>query len=276
MIYRILAIMSGELKVAARNRWLATSVALMTVFGLILAFAGSAPAGTVGVDALTVTVSNLGTLSVYMVPLIALLLSYDGLAGEVERGSLPLLLTYPVARGEVLAAKFLAQLAVLALAIFIGFGAASAAVWFASDASAAGFWHLLRLQWSAVVLGAAFLGLGAILSVSTRQSATAASLAVALWLIAVVMYDIGLLGALVADDGGVFTSQVFPWLLLANPADAFRVFNLAALDASVTAGSFSAAAQSLDLPWFAPVVSMFAWPVVSLGLAALVLRRVEP
>lgn len=276
MIHRIFAIMSGELRIAVRNRWLATSIVLMTVFGLILAFAGSAPAGTVGVDGLTVTVSNLGTLSVYMVPLIALLLSYDGLAGEVERGSLPLLLTYPVGRGEVLAAKFLAQLAVLTLAILIGFGTASAAVWLAGDASIAGLGHLVRLQWSAVVLGAAFLGLGAILSVSTRQSSTAASFAVALWLLAVVMYDIGLLGALVADDGGVFTKQVFPWLLLANPADAFRVFNLAALDTASAVGGFSAAAQTLDLPWFAPVVSMFAWPVVSLTLATLVLRRVEP
>ena len=40
-------------------------------------------------------------------PLIALLLSYDAIVGEVERGTMMLLLTYPVARWQVVLGKFL-------------------------------------------------------------------------------------------------------------------------------------------------------------------------
>ena len=62
-------------------------------------------------------------------PLVALLMAFDAVAGEVERGTLPLLLTYPVARWEVLLGKLLAHLAILALAIVAGYGAAALAAW---------------------------------------------------------------------------------------------------------------------------------------------------
>jgi hypothetical protein len=72
----------------------------------VLVGAGSAPTGTLGADRLSVTVASLTSLAVYLVPLIALLMSFDAIAGEVERGTLPLMLTYPVGRAELLLGKF--------------------------------------------------------------------------------------------------------------------------------------------------------------------------
>ena len=117
MIRRILSTAGIEIRIAIRNRWVAIAIALMVVFALVLSAAGSAPTGQLGVDRLSVTVASLTSLSVYLVPLVALLMSFDAVAGEVERGTLPLLLTYPAARGEVLAGKGLAHLAVLTLAL---------------------------------------------------------------------------------------------------------------------------------------------------------------
>ncbi len=275
MIRSSVTIAVAELKIAYRNQWVVTAVALMTLFGLILAFAGSAPAGTLGVDRLTLTVSSLATLCVYLVPLIALLLSYDGFAGEAERGSLPLLFTYPASRFALLAGKYLAQLVILAIAVFAGFGITAGVVWSVDGGSSDGFALLFRLQWSATLLGAGFLALGAALSAASRQTGTAASLAIAVWLLAVVMYDVGLLGAVVADDGGTFTKSVFPWLLLANPTDAFRLFVLQAVDATVPGTGPQAAVQMLDVPAFVPVAIMTAWVIVFLALALASLRRAE-
>ena len=42
------------------------------------------------------TVVSLASLTVFLVPLIALLLAYDAIVGEAERGTLLLLLAYPV------------------------------------------------------------------------------------------------------------------------------------------------------------------------------------
>ena len=276
MIAHIAAIAITETRIALRNRWIITAVALMTGFGLILAFAGSAPGGVFGVDRLTVTISSLTTLSVYLVPLIALLLSYDAFAGETDRGTLQLLVTYPVARWEILAGKFGAQLAVLALALVVGFGATAAAVWAADGVAEGSLAHLVRLAWTAILLGAGFLAVGNWLSVSVRQPGTAASLAIAVWVVAVVMFDLVLLGAVVADDGGMFTKNVFPWLLVISPTYAFRLFNLTAIESGVMADGLAATTQALAVPTLAPLVSLAFWPPTMLALAAFVLRRFEP
>lgn len=273
MTSSIAAVAAIEWRIAIRNRWVLISVLLMTLFALALVFAGSAPTGVLGIDLLTVSVASLTTLTVYLAPLLALLLSFDGISGEAERGSLPLLLTYPTSRGAVLAGKAVAHILILVLAICIGYGIAGLAATLAGGASVPGLKALFRLCWTAAFLGAAFLGIGYTLSGFSRQTSTAAALAIAAWLVLVVLYDLGILGALVYDDGGVFTSHVFPVLLIANPADAFRIVNVtgseAASLASGMANEFSAASA------WASLISLILWPALSLFAAMIVFRRYE-
>ncbi len=133
---------------------------------------------------------------------------------------------------------------------------------------------LWRLTWTSVLLGATFLGIGYALSSSARRASGAAGLAIGLWLGLVVLYDLGLLAAVVADDGGVFTTDVFPLALLANPADAFRLFNLAA----PTPRPRPPASAARRRPsrngnrW----LSILVWPLAPLALATLAFRKVEP
>src|SRR3546814_9660864 len=79
---------------------------------------------------------------------------------------------------------------------------------------------------SSVLLGAAFLSLGGLASVVVRERATAAGIAVAVWLVFVLLYDSALLGLLVADQGRLVGPAVLDVLLLLNPADAYRLLNL--------------------------------------------------
>jgi len=274
MIRRISAIAGAELRIALRNRWILIATSLMALFSLALTFSGSAPTGALGVDLLTVSVASMTTLSVYLVPLLALLMSFDAIAGEVERGALALVLTYPVSRGELLVGKLMSHLVVLSLAVFLGFGIAGLAAWLAGGASGESLAALLRLCWSAVVLGASFLAIGYALSAVARSSSAAAGLAIGVWILFVVLYDLGLLGALVYDGGGFFTRKIFPLLLAANPADAFRIFNLSGAGKVALASGLAGA--TTGLPGWAVVVSMFGWPLAVLALARLALKRVEP
>ena len=81
---RILSTAGTEFRVALRNRWVAIALALMAVFSLVLSLAGSAPTGGLGVDRLSVIVASLTSLSVYLIPLLALLMSFDAIAGEQD------------------------------------------------------------------------------------------------------------------------------------------------------------------------------------------------
>jgi Cu-processing system permease protein len=271
---RVVAGAHAELLIALRNRWVAIAVAMMAIFAIVLSAAGNAPTGDIGADKLSVTVASLTSLAVYLVPLVALLMAFDAVAGEVERGTLPLILTYPVSRAEILAGKFLAHLGVLALALAVGYGLAAAAA-FAFDADAAdGLPALARLFFTSLLLGAAFLSAGYAISAIARRPGAAAGLAIGLWLVLVVLYDLGLLAAVVADGGGFFTTRVFPWLLLANPADAFRLYNLAASEAAGVAAGVAGAANTI--PPAMALGSLALWAVAAFGLAVLAFRRVTP
>lgn len=270
----ILAIAAAELRIAARNRWVAIAVAMMAVFSLALAAAGSAPTGALGADRLSVVVASLTSLAVYLVPLVALLMSFDAIAGEVERGTLPLLLTYPVGRGQVILGKLLAHLAILALAVAVGYGLAAAAAFAVDRSSAAGIPALFRLGWTSVLLGASFLGAGYLVSALSRRPSGAAGLAIGVWLVAVVLYDLVLLGLLVSKAGGDALGAALPALLLANPADAFRLYNLGASEATAAASGLGGAAATI--PGWQALTSILLWPLLTLGLATAVFRRVTP
>jgi Cu-processing system permease protein len=275
MLLRILSTFHIEFAIALRNRWLGIAVVMMVLFSLVLSLAGSAPTGELGADRLSVTVASLTSLSVYLVPLMALVISFDAIAGEIERGTLPLYLAYPVSRAEMLAGKLAAQLVLIIIAVCLGYGAAAlVAFWVSGPSAIDGLSALLRLVWTSVLLGAVFLSLGQMISGLSRRPSSAAGLAIGLWLVAVVLYDLGLLAAIVADDGGVFTTRVFPWLLVANPADALRIYNLAASDAVGAASGLAGAAQSVAL--WKPLASLLVWVILAAGLARLAFGRVKP
>ncbi|WP_085892642.1 ABC transporter permease [Roseovarius litorisediminis] len=271
---RILAIAAAEFRTVRRNRWVFTATLMMVLFALALTFAGSAPTGVLGVDLLTVSVASMTTLAVYLAPFLALMIAFDAIAGEVERGTLGLVLTYPLSRGEMLLGKFLAHLTALAIAITVGLGAAGLASALSGGASADSLFALTRLIATAILLGACFLALGYAASALSGSAAGAAGLAVGLWLVFVVLYDLGLLGAVVFDNGGSFTKSVFPWLLAANPADAFRLWNVAGSEQVALVSGMAGAGAGLPI-WAAPL-SLLLWPVLALLMARLAFARVEP
>lgn len=271
---RFLAIAQCEMRILRRNRWLFMATLIMVLFALALTFAGSAPTGSLGVDMLTVSVASMTTLSVYLAPLLALMISFDAVAGEAERGSLGLLLTYPAGRGEILIGKFVAHLAALTIAMIVGFGSAGAVAAFLGGAGPESLVALGRLVATSVLLGAVFLTLGYLVSSLAKSSTAAAGMSAGLWLVFVVLYDLGLLGAVVMDSGGWFTQSLFPWLMVANPADAFRVWNIAGSEGVALSSGMVGAAQALP-QWAAPL-SLILWPLFGFLAARGAFRRLEP
>ena len=67
-----LIIARKEIHQAVRNRWVLSSTLLLAGLALSLTFLGSAPTGTVGVRALDVVIVSLSSLTIFLIPLIAL------------------------------------------------------------------------------------------------------------------------------------------------------------------------------------------------------------
>ncbi len=273
---RVVLVLAGkELRDGLRNRWVAATIVLLAALAASLAFLGAAPAGTVKASTLTVTVVSLSSLTVYLVPLIALLLSYDALVGEAEQGTLLLLLTYPVARWQVIAGKALGHGAILAIAILVGYGGVAAAIVGLEGVDRDGLVAFALMMASSLVLGLVFIGFGYLASAVSRERATAAGLAVGLWLLLVVVYDLVLVGLLVLDDSQAIGGTLFSALMLLNPADAYRILNLTgsqAVGAVAGMADLSAAARpSIAIS----VAALCGWLALAMAATMMIFRKRE-
>ena len=271
----ILIIARKEIQEGLRNRWVLATTLLLAALSLTLSFLGSAPTGNVGVNQLDVVIVSLSSLTIFLLPLIALLLSHDAIVGESERGTMLLLLSYPIGRGEVIFGKFFGHLAILAFATLIGFGASAAALTLTgTDITSESWLAFLSMLGSSVLLGAVFLAIGYLTSTLARERSTAGGIAIGIWLFFVLIYDMALLGGLVAAQGRAVPALLLDLLLVANPTDAYRLLNLGSGNAGTLSGMGGVAANSrLSAPVM--IVALSLWTIVPLGVATFFFSRRE-
>ncbi|HZJ96857.1 MAG: ABC transporter permease [Alcaligenaceae bacterium] len=271
---QILSISMKEVRDGLRNRWVVATTLLLVIFALVLGMLGSAPTGTVKVDPLTVTLVSLSSLSIFLIPLIALLLSYDAIVGEVERGTMSLLLSYPVARWQVLAGKFLGHVIILAIATVVGYGVAGVVLHFLYGGSSTAAWiDFGKMIGLSVFLGASFLSIGYLLSTLVRERATAAGLALFVWLFMVVIFDMALIGILVADSKQLITADMLNYVLLFNPADIYRLLNLVGSENISLFAGMAGLSDQMNLQLSVLYSALALWVVVPFILAVMVFNR---
>lgn len=263
-INQIFTLAAKEFRDRIRNRWVLAVALVFTVFSLVITYLGSAQQGQIGLKSIELTITSLVSLVIYLIPLIALLLGFDAIVGERERGSLDLLLSFPITRTEFLLGKYLGLAGALTLSTVAGFSLVAALLY--QQFKWAGLFHYLGFIISSVLLGLAFLSLAIFMSVIARERTRASGLAIALWFFFVLVFDLLLLGALVGT-GGSYGGDIFAYLLLLNPTDVFRILNVFSMDDVRTLyGLSSIVPAALAKPWLMGSV-MFAWIVVPLALA---------
>lgn len=268
----ILVLAAKEVREGIRNRWVLATTLLLASLALTLALLGSAPTGSVGASRLDVVTVSLASLTIFLVPLIALLVSHDAIAGEAERGTLLLLLAYPVSRTAVVLGKFTGQLAILSVATIVGYGGAALAVGWNLGAAAWGAFAAMVA--ASVLLGAVFLSLGLLASTVVRQRSTAGGIAIGLWLFFGFLYDMAFLGLLVSTGGHSLPDVLIDTLLALNPADAYRLLTLGVAGAGDLTGIGALSGHTALTPGVLVAV-LVAWTAAPLALAALVFSRRE-
>jgi Cu-processing system permease protein len=273
---RTIAIIAAkEILEGLRNRWVFATTLLLAALALSLAFLGSAPTGNVGAGALDVVVVSLSSLSIFLLPLIALLISHDAVVGEMERGTMILLLSYPVGRKQVIVGKFVGHVLILAFSTIVGYGAAAAALVITGPSILLASWYsFASMLATSIVLGAVFVAIGFLISSVVRDRGTAAGLSVGVWLVMVLVFDMALLGLLVVDQGRIVTAQVLEALLFLNPTDLYRLANLTGFNVSQFSG-MAGLAGTISTGTAALIAGLLAWMLVPLGLAMMFFTRRE-
>lgn len=268
----IIAIAQKEFKDGLRNRWLLSMTFIFAIIASGLSWFGSASAGSIGFSSIANTITSLASLNVFLLPLIALLLAYDAIVGEDEDGTLLLLLTYPLTKADLLLGKLLGHTSILAIATFVGFGSASVVIAVFADKVNLSelFTAFFIFIFSAILLGMVFISMSYLVSCWVAEKSKAAGLALVIWFFFVLIYDMGLLGLLVATEGQV-QAGLFPYLLLLNPTDIFRLLNLVSFEANGTGLLSIASEQTFSLSGL--IISMLAWIVIPFSLAYYQLKK---
>ena len=214
-----------EVREALRSRWFWLAAGGFLVLSLGVSLLGLAGAQRSGLSGFDRTSAGLLNLLVLFVPLVALALGSQAIAGELEDGALGALLAQPVTRAEVFAGKYLGLFCALGGALVAGFGVTGVLVGVIAGGQP---WPFLALVANALLLTATSLALAMLLSAAFPSRARVAGAAFFAWLSLVYLSDLGTIGLVIARD--LAPAQVFA-LSVINPLQVSRVLGTLALTA---------------------------------------------
>lgn len=266
---RLLAI--KEVRDALRNRWFLAYGVSLVVLSLALAMFVLASAAYGPATGFGRTAAGIINVMLLLVPLMGLTLGALSLASERERGSLDFWLSQPLDAIEVYLGKALGLGLALAAAVVAGFGASGLLLGIAGSHRSP--FTLLLLTGLTILLGWASLAIGLCVSAWAARATTAVSIAVALWLVLVLVSSLGVMGT-------ALVVRLSPlWLLvtaLANPVESYRIMALKFVSESLELlGPAGLYAQDTLGPYLTATFlgSLLLWSCLGLGLGFLIFRK---
>ncbi|MEC4728028.1 ABC transporter permease [Shewanella sp. D64] len=266
----IFIIAAKEIKDSLRNRWVGFISLIFMVLSLSVTFASSAITGTLALPELNSLITSLSTIAVFIIPLAAILLSYDAFVGEDEAGTLLLLLSYPLTRFQIILGKLVGHGAVMLLSTSLAFGGTGVLLVLLSDGYGAieTMRVFLLFILSSFLLALVFILIGYMVSLCATEKARAVGTLLFVWFLFVLFYDLLLLAVLVADLS--FMNQAVINLLIAlNPTDLYRALNVMATGSGNGLALYSETFWALEGLYG----SMLVWICFLIGVSNFLFKR---
>ncbi|HEU5403882.1 MAG TPA: ABC transporter permease subunit [Terriglobales bacterium] len=228
----IRVIAGQEMRVTLRSKWVQIFAAVFAVLTLAISYFGMMTSVVVGFEGFTRTTASLLNLVLYLIPMFALVAGT--LSFSIEKGAAELLFSQPVLRSEVLFGKILGLFSSLATAVVFGFGVSGFVI--ALQTGFEGISRYLGFVGLTLLLLLTFLCLGALASVISEGRARALGIALAMWFVFVLFYDLIALGiALLVNPH--LSHTVILLSLFGNPVDLARVSGLLILGGATIFGA---------------------------------------
>ncbi|MEQ9618834.1 MAG: ABC transporter permease [Deltaproteobacteria bacterium] len=217
-IRNVLIITGKEMRESIKNRWFVLYTVSFSALAILILFIAGGGGEIAGFSGYGRTAASLINLVLLFVPLIALVTGAIGISNERENGTLHYLLSHPVTKAEVLTGKFIGVLVPIWFSISLGFGLAGVGVALKGGAGNVSGYILTALM--SGLLAAALLSVGFVVSVYSGKSSKAIGISVFLWLVFIILGDLGIMGTAAAMDLGI--KQLFI-LAVINPAEVFKI-----------------------------------------------------
>ena len=227
----MLIIAKKELMDNIRNKWIIILSIIFFLLTLVVSYFGSIYSE--GWQDLDITIAGMMNLVQFLVPIIALILGYAAIIGEIERGSMSALLSQPTSRIEVVLGKFIGLGGIISITIIAGFGIAGIII--ALNVTNTNFIDYMIFIASTILLGLVFLSLAIFFSTLFKKRSTAIGGAIFLWFLFNMILPIIFTGILAISVGlqGLIEGTIPEWyhyLTLINPLSIYGNLNSIALN----------------------------------------------
>ena len=274
--YPVLLIAKKEIMDNIRNFWIVLVTAIFILLTLTVSYFGSL--GSTGWNDLGLTVIMMESQVRFLIPILALMLGYAAVVGEIERGSMDLLLSLPVRREEIVIGKYMGLSATLAIPTLLGFGCAGIVI--GVMVGEMNYLEYIIFILSSILFGMVYLSISFFLSTIFKRRSTAIGGAIFLWfffsmILPMIVVGIGIMGG-AFSNGIENTPSWYLALSLVNPSSAYS----ALIDLNLKPVSPAAAQMSgfsFDYPPFYTselmVSILLAWVVTFVCLSLIVFKR---
>ena len=239
----LLLIAEAEIRAALAARVVQVFGGLFALLAIAIAVAGLGASGQLVVQGFIRTGVSLLMLSLYLLPLLGLIIGAG--AFGTEHGGTELLLAQPLSRSTVFFGRALGLGVVIGSVGLAGLGLAGAVV--AVGAGVAGIAGYAAVMAGSIAVGIAALALGIFIGVVARRRSAAVGVALAVWFCLAVLYDFAAIAVLQFVGNGE-PGPLLVGLLAANPIDGIRALLLSVLGADVLLGPTGASVQRLFGP----------------------------
>jgi len=218
----VLLIAKKEIMDNIRNKWIIFMTGVFAFLTLIISYFGSLGSGW---QSIGLTIAGMMSLVQYLIPIIALMLSYGALVGEIERGSMSAFLSLPVKRFEIILGKFVGLSSVLAISIIAGFGIAGIII--GLNVGEINIGEYLFFLLASILLGTVFVCLGLFASSFFKRRSTSMGMAVFLWFFFTMIWSVITLGiaSMVVDIGSIASGNIPDWyyaMEMINPLSSYN------------------------------------------------------
>jgi Cu-processing system permease protein len=188
----VYSIAKKEIMDNIRNKWIILVAAMFAILTLVVSYFGSL--GTSGWQDLGNTITGMTELGSFLISIVAFMLGYAAIIGEIERGSMSSLLSLSANRFEIVVGKWLGLGTVLCFTIFVGYGFAGILIAF--NVSNVDILEYLVFIGLTMIFGLVFLTVALFFSTIFSKRSTALGGAIFLWFLFNIILPIVFVGLL--------------------------------------------------------------------------------
>ncbi len=248
-----------ELGLARKNRWIAGFAGLFAVLSALLLYAAVYTFSGTGHEGFSREVSSLMNLSLYLIPIISLLLGSVSVAGDRSDGLLLLLRSLPIRSSAYLCGKFTGLSVSLTVSICLGYGAGGLLFSLITGESDIVLFSLFLLF--SLLLAYVYMALGCLIGSLVNSRITAIFSSLVVWFFSVLLYGMLIVVILPLIPARIVAVSAMVLISL-NPADLLRVvFVMAMGDGGIYGPLF--------YPWSAGMKDFYCFLLTVAGILLL-------